>query len=40
MNKETSKEHNLSNEKVALNIVLNIIKEEWRTNTNIMKKQT
>ena len=36
---ETSKEH-LNNDKVAINIVLNIIKHEWRTNTNSMKRQT
>ena len=39
--KETSKEHHLYNDKAAINIVLNIIKHEWRTNTNSMiKRQT
>ena len=37
---ETSTEHYLYNDKVAINIVLNIIKHEWRTSTNSMKRQT
>ena len=37
---EISKEHHLYSDKVARNIVLNIIKHEWRTNTNSMKRQT
>ena len=40
IHQEISKEHHLYNDKVAINIMLNIIKHEQGTNTNSMKRQT